>query len=189
MLNFDALESNSERIEFIQNMGNLIERNEITPARLNEGLANYYPALRFLTDIYESVASEMEKAKLEYDLWYANLFIEERARLNDGQPKSKFASQAEINSAIITNNGDDYRSLKNDLILKERRVSFYRRLLDGWKTQSNILINLSQNMRSEMMALKVEDRANKDMTRENIIRHNRDGLTEMRKVKKIKQEL
>lgn len=187
LTNFLCLEEDSERIAFIQSIGELIDNGAITPERLNEGLANYFSVNRYLTDIYESVEKEYEQEKIDYDIWWSELFITERHNLNDGQPKSKYASQAEINSAVIVNNKEEYKRRQNNLLMKERRVSYYRRLLDGWKTQSQMLVNLSQNMRSEMNALYVENRANKDLTKENLIRHNNEGLRDM-KIKKIKKD-
>jgi hypothetical protein len=175
-------------LEFIESIGNLIEKGMVTPERLNEGLANYFSVNRYLTEIYESVQEDYEKEKISYDIWWSELFLIERHDLNDGQPKSKFASQAEINSAVIVNHKEDYKKHQETLLMKERRCSFYRRLLDSWKTQSQMLINLSQNMRSEMNALYVENKANKDMTKENLIRHNNEGLKENIKVKKIRQD-
>lgn len=187
LVDFDSIESDSERINFIESIGNLISNGQVTPEALNEGLANYFSINRFLVTIYEQVVQELEETKIQYDMWYSELFIQEKAKLNDGRPQSKFASQAEINSAVIVNNQNDYKEKKYEILQKERRVSFYRRLLDSWKVQSNILINLSQNMRSELMALSVENRANKDITKENLIRHNKEGLGDNIRVKKIKR--
>lgn len=185
LVNFDLIESDSEKISFIQGIGSLIDNGQITPEALNEGLGNYYAINKYLISIYEETVRELEEAKIDYDVWFSELFISERARLNDGQPKSKYASQAEINSAVIVENKVSYKEKKYELLQKERRVSFYRRLLDGWKTQSQILINLSQNMRSDLIALSVENKANKDIMRENLIRNNKEAL---KKIKKIKEE-
>ena len=42
MINFDFLESDSEKVEFINSIGNLIQNGEIAPEKLNECLGNYF---------------------------------------------------------------------------------------------------------------------------------------------------
>ena len=44
-------------------------------------------------------------------------------------------------------------------------------LKDAWKTYTKHITELSQNMRTELMTLRVEDRANKDLQKEKLIRH------------------
>lgn len=181
MIDFSLLESDIEKVEFIQNLGQLIHDNQITPESLNNGLGNYFNASAFLTNIYEQTSLEHEMLKTDYNIWFSERFIEERNKLNDGKPQSKYASQSEINNSVIVEHKQKYKELQTELLLSEKRVSFYRRLCESFKVQSQILINLSQSMRSELYSLSVENRANKDIQKEAII--NRSPI---KKVKQIK---
>ena len=53
-------------------------------------------------------------------------------------------------------------------------VSFYSSLKDAWKTYTKHITELSCNMRTELMTLRVEDRANRDLQKEKLIRHVKD---------------
>lgn len=176
MINFDFLESDSEKIDFIQSVGNMIVNDEITPEKLNETLANYWQVSRYLITLYESVSLEYEQMKLDYDCWYAETFIDCKATLNEDRSKSKFASTSEIHQFLVANNIEEYRKKQNVLITAEKRRSFYAKLLDNWKANSQMIIQISQNMRTELLSLSTERKANEDLTNEKIIR----------KVKKIR---
>lgn len=177
MTDFNFLEGDTKKIEFIQSIGKLIENGQIPVELLNENLANCFSISRYLITLYEETTLEYENLKTEFDIWYSEKFCYHRDKLNSDRTKSKFASKEEIQSEVLMNESD-YRKWKNNLSLYERRVSFYRRLLDSWKTQTNILIQISQNMRSEMYALSVEKKSNEDLTKEQL----------HRKIKKIRME-
>jgi hypothetical protein len=83
---------------------------------------------------------------------------------------SKFPSQTEIEAQALLKHKEEYKIWRQKLRDSERKVSFYRRLLEGWKTQANMLVNLSQNMRSELSALSIENSANKHINKEKVIR-------------------
>ena len=68
-------------------------------------------------------------------------------------------------------NAREYKDWQNQLIISNRRVSYYSNLKDAWKTYTKHITELSQNMRTELMTLRVEDRANKDLQKEKFIRH------------------
>lgn len=176
MTDFNFLENDTEKIEFIQSIGTLINNGQIPVELLNENLANCFSISRYLITLYEETTLEYENLKTDFDIWYSEKFCYYRDKLNSDRTKSKFASKEEIQSEVLMNESE-YRKWKNDLAVYERRVSFYRRLLDSWKVQSNILVQISQNMRSEMYALSVEKKANEDLTKEQL----------HRKIKKVKK--
>ena len=76
------------------------------------------------------------------------------------------------------------------MILSNRRVSFYSSLKDAWKTYTKHITELSQNMRTELITLRVEDRANKDLQKEKLIRNvptENEDESETPTVKKVKK--
>ena len=76
------------------------------------------------------------------------------------------------------------------MILSNRRVSFYSSLKDAWKTYTKHITELSQNMRTELITLRVEDRANKDLQKEKLIRNastENEDESEIPTVKKVKK--
>ena len=54
MVDFSFLEDDSEKIEFINSIGNLIQNGEISAESLNECLANYFSITRYILTLYES---------------------------------------------------------------------------------------------------------------------------------------
>lgn len=191
MVDFSFLEDDSEKIEFINDIGNLIQNGEISPESLNECLGNYFSITRYILTLYESVSLEDDNLKLEYKIWYAEKFLKSKTSLNEGvTAKTKMASTTEIEQNLIVANKSEYVDWQQKLIISEKRKSFYYRIMESWKANSQQIVQLSQNMRSELIALKTQDKANEDLQKEKFIRHVRtdeesEPTTVVKKVKKI----
>ncbi len=172
MVDFSFLEDDSEKIEFINSIGNLIQNGEVSAESLNECLANYFSITRYILTLYESVSLEDDMLKLEYKTWYAEKFLESKTDLNkDVTAKSKMASTTEIEQNLIVTNKSKYVEWQQRLIISEKRKSFYLRIMDSWKSNSQQIIQLAQNARTEIFSLKTQDKANEDITKEKLIRH------------------
>jgi len=175
MVDFSFLEDDSEKIEFINGIGNLIQNGEISAESLNECLANYFSITRYILTLYESVSLEDDMLKLEYKTWYAEKFLESKTNLNkDVTAKTKMASTTEIEQNLIVSNKSEYVNWQQRLIISEKRKSFYLRILESWKANSQQIIQLAQNARTEIFSLKTQDKANEDITKEKLIRHVKD---------------
>lgn len=175
MVDFSFLEDDSEKIEFINSIGNLIQNGEISAESLNECLANYFSITRYILTLYESVSLEDDMLKLEYKTWYAEKFLESKTNLNkDITAKTKMASTTEIEQNLIVTNKSEYVNWQQRLIISEKRKSFYLRILESWKANSQQIIQLAQNARTEIFSLKTQDKANEDITKEKLIRHVKD---------------
>ena len=180
MINFDFLESDSEKVEFINSIGNLIQNGEIAPEKLNECLGNYFAITRYILTLYESVSLEDDILKLEYKMWWSEKYSQSNAILSEGMPASKTISDTKIENHLIVNNSEEYKNWQNKLIMSEKRKSFYYRIMESWKANSKQITELSQNARTELMSLATEKKANEDLTKEGLIRHA--------KIKKVKLE-
>lgn len=175
MVDFSFLEDDTEKIEFINSIGNLIQNGEVSPEALNETLANYFSITRYILTLYESVSLEDDMLKLEYKTWYAEKFLESKTNLNkDVTAKTKMASTTEIEQNLIVTNKTDYIEWQQKLIISEKRKSFYLRIMESWKANSQQIIQLAQNARTEIFSLKTQDKANEDITKEKLIRHVKD---------------
>jgi hypothetical protein len=149
----------------------LIRDDEIPPETLNECLANSFTINRYLMTLSELMLKDDNDLKLDYSIWYAEKSKEAEIKLSEGMPSSKTISDTKIKNQVIIDNSAEYKEWQNNLINSDRRVSFYSNLKDAWKTYTKHITELSQNMRSELMTLRVEDRANKDLQKEKLIRH------------------
>lgn len=164
-------ESIQRYIEFVQSTiekyrknVDLIHDDRITPATINEALANYSSILFILTSEYQRKKAEAYETQLDFEAWWDEKFVEKRRALNDvNLPASKWASKQEIESEVRATYSVEYKAWKTVLFELDSKVSFYRQLLENWKKFDSILISLSHNMRSELKALSVEDRANKNL--------------------------
>ena len=175
MVDFSFLEDDSEKIEFINGIGNLIQNGEISAESLNECLANYFSITRYILTLYESVSLEDDMLKLEYKTWYAEKFLESKTNLNkDVTAKTKMASTTEIEQNLIVTNKSEYIEWQQKLIISEKRKSFYLRIMESWKNNSQQIIQLAQNARTEIFSLRTQDKANEDITKEKLIRHVKD---------------
>ena len=176
MIDFSLLESDTEKVEFLNNMNNLVENGECTPELLNTALVNYAPTSAWLINVLESVEIENNNLKTEYNIWESEKFVEVKNRLSEGMSKSLKLSQGEIDAQMIVDNKEEYKEWKFKLQMAERREGFYRRLNDMWKKDADIILALSNNMRQELRSLSIENKANKEI----------DSEMTMRKIKKVK---
>ena len=174
MIDISTIDDDVERIEYINNIGNLIRDGEIPPETLNEALANSFAIQRYLNGLSETILAEDDDLKLDYSIWYAEVSKLAENKLSEGMPSSKTISDNKIKNQVIIDNTSEYKEWQNKLILSNRRVSFYSSLKDAWKTYPKHIPELSCNMRSELMTLRVEDRANRDLQKEKLIRHVKD---------------
>lgn len=161
-------------INFVQNTVSkyqksvqLIRDDRITPATINEALANYSNVLFILTSEYQRKKSEAYELQLDFDSWWDEKFTRCRQKLNNPElPASKWVSKQELESYVRATYKDEYKQWKTKLFSVESKTSFYRQMLENWRKIENIIINLSLNMRSELKSLSVENRANKKLDEE-----------------------
>ena len=190
MIDISTIDDDVERIEYINNIGNLIRDGEIPPETLNEALANSFAIQRYLNGLSETILTEDDDLKLDYSIWYAEVSKLAENKLSEGMPSSKAISDNKIKNQVIIDNTSEYKEWQNKLILSNRRVSFYSSLKDAWKTYTKHITELSQNMRTELITLRVEDRANKDLQKEKLIRNvptENEDESETPTVKKVKK--
>ena len=200
MIDISEIDDDLERIEWVNSIGNLIRNGEIPPETLNECLANSFTINRYLMTLSETMLKEDDDLKLEYKIWYAEKSKIAEDKLSKDAPSSKTISDKKIENQVIVDYTEEYKDWQNRLIISSRRVSYYSNLKDAWKTYTKHITELSQNMRTELMTLRVEDRANKDLQKEKLIRHvdNRNYEDELddepmetptvKKVKKVVKE-
>ena len=171
MIDISTIDDDVERIEWVNSIGNLIRGGEIPPETLNECLANSFTINRYLMTLAETMLKENDDLKLDFQIWYAEKSQLAEAELSKDAPSSKTISDTKIKNKVINDNSSEYKDWQNRLIISNRRVSYYENLKDAWKTYTKHITELSQNMRTELMTLRVEDRANKDLQKEKFIRH------------------
>lgn len=176
MIDFRLVENDEEKIKFIEGMGDLIHQGMIPPEKLNEALANYMSTASYLHTLVETAELDYNDLKLEEEIWECEVSKEIRDRLNMDRPSSKAATAAEIKEVLIAERKDEYLKKQRELQMKERQMGFYRRLSDSWKTNSQMIINLCQNARSELLALNTTTKANEDISGEAVRRRVRIPL-------------
>lgn len=180
IVDFSIIESDAERVSYLQEIGNYIENGMITPEKISEALANYFACSSWLATIMEATERENNKIKIEYEIWESEKLVDTKSKLSEGLSKQLKASQGEIKNQMIVDNKEEYKEWQNRLSQLERSEGFYRRLCQNFSMQGQMLIQLAQMQRSEMIALGVEKKANEDLTKEALNRHV--------KVKKVRIE-
>lgn len=180
IVDFSLIESDAERVSYLNELGKYIENGVITPEKISEALANYFTCSSWLSTVLEATERENNKIKIDYEIWESEKLVDTKIKLSEGLSKQLKASQGEIKNQMIVDNREEYKEWQNKLSQLQRSEGFYRRLCQNFEKQGQMLINLSQIMRSEMIALSVEKKANEDLTKEGLIRHA--------KIKKVKLE-
>jgi hypothetical protein len=151
-----------EKLDYIDNQCKLIKQGQVSIGAINDALSRYTGILGFLTNQYEGIMMEAEERKDEYQTDWDTWLIEASNQLNENRTKSKFASATEVEATARIKHREEYLKWKNKLNMLDRKVSFYRRLINNWMSQKDIIIELSRNSRGEMKALGIENLANYD---------------------------
>ena len=141
----------------------LLRNDQVSPFLLNKALAEYQNVNIALIGEYHRHKSSYTDLESEFQAWWDEKFITIRARLNTPDlAASKWASTREIEAMVRVENKAEYGEWKRKLTAQERKVSFYRSLVDSWKRFDGILTTIANNMRSELKALSIGNRANRD---------------------------
>lgn len=140
----------------------LVNDNEITPSAINNALGNYLDINLGLVAEYQREKMKLMYLENQYDKWYSDAFDKTRNTLNEETTKSTKISLKEIEQKVKVDYQNEFYDWQEKLNIQNSSVSFLRRILDMYKRYDNILTNISQNMRTEMRALNIEDRANSD---------------------------
>jgi len=142
-----------EQIAKMKEYASLGSGRSITFVELNEALCNYEQVYLTLISMYNVINIEFQRATEDFDDWYADKFLSIRSRENaKDMSAQKWASQKELEWMVRKEFNFDYRARKDNLMTLERKVAFFRRLLESWQAQQWILNTLSKNIATEVSA-------------------------------------
>jgi hypothetical protein len=145
-------------VQLLKDSANLIKEDTILPYRINACIAQYVEVALMLNSEYQRKKWEHKELTREYAKWWDKKFLMARDKLNSERTSSKFASQKEIESQTRVDNESEYEEWQEKLDACVAQSDFLIRQIDIWKKQDQLLITLSNNMRTEMRALSIDDR-------------------------------
>jgi len=152
------VQSTSKKYEQI---GEIATGNEVTPGRVNYALSMYYDTCRMLNEEYQRVKVEKAALELEYEDLYAQWFHEAKELLMaENTGKSTKPALKEIEQQVKVTHKMDYFAWQRKLLQAEMKCDHYIRMRETLNKFDNVLTNLAVNLRSELRALNIEDRAN-----------------------------
>ena len=124
---------------------------------LNQAMMNYTNINCSLIAMDVIAKQELQYAQDRFDEFMADKYMIERSKYNPTSLSStKWASQKELEYAIICDYKDEYNKLKSEVKASEKKVAFLRRMLDAWEKQSLILNRLSKNVEVEALKLNAD---------------------------------
>lgn len=159
-----------EYIDFVQDVvskyqeiGDLVNQDEISPAKLNRALSMYYNVSLGLNSEYQRAKKEKTDLELEFQVWEDEHFEKAKKTVQSDYEGTKIKpSVTEYQTRMRTMFKDEYIEWKTAINDAESKVRFYLRLFTALDKYDSILTTISYNMRSEMKALSIEERSNKD---------------------------
>jgi hypothetical protein len=170
-------------IKFVQDtvnkykrIGDLVAPNEteITPARLNAALADYYSTCAGLNAEYQRAKMEHLSAKNSFDRWWDQIFIEAKRHVIADYAREDVRgvkpSVTEFETRARLDNADQYYELKEKLDALESKAHFLLRMLETLAGYDRVLTTISSNMRSELFSISIDRRANADPTKNRVRR-------------------
>ena len=144
-----------------ERIGDIATGNEITPDKVNYALSMYYDVCRMLNEEYQRVKVEKTALEIEYDEIYAGWFQEAKTLLvQENASKSTKPSLKEIEQQVKSSHHIEYYEWQRTLAQAEMKCEHYIRMRETLNKFDSILTNLAVNLRSELRALNIEDRAN-----------------------------
>lgn len=150
-----------DKINQIKDTSDLIEDLHILPQRLNYALANYIDVHLGLQAEYQRLIKEKKKLEKSFNMWWDEKFVETRDALRVTRSASSSLSVKEIESQLRVDNKKSYMEKTEEIEDLQEQTDFIKTLIDIWNKEDKILVTLSNNMRTEMISLSVEDRANR----------------------------
>jgi len=151
-----------ETIKKFSKIGDLIQNDEISPARLNKALGQYYDISLALNAEYQRNKIEHSALETEYQIWYDDKFEKAKniVREEYSESRSIKPSVKEYETTLRREFKTEWREWTIKIKESEAKVQFLLRLRETLNKYDSILTAISYNMRSEMKALSIEDRSN-----------------------------
>jgi hypothetical protein len=150
-------QSEEKFLEFVkqqmETMNNslLFNYKEPTMYELNMSLSQWESVWFGLVTIYGEARWASQKAKEEYDEWWACKFMDVRNRENKTSMKrTMWLSTTEIENTVISENLAKVRELKAAMLESEAKRELMGRIMDGWTNYQWILNRLSTNSVAEI---------------------------------------
>jgi hypothetical protein len=168
---FEAYVAFVERVvKRSEQLGGLVTGDTmITPANVNYALAKWYEVSLGLCSEYERVKRDQAKLELNFQRWYDIHFEKAQAQLLAEYAVTKTKpSIKEIEVRTRTSVADEYYEWQEKILVAEMKTRTYLRLMSTVDRYDKILTTLSQNMRSEMSVLTLENRMNSDTSDRNV---------------------
>jgi hypothetical protein len=123
----------------------------------------YYNISLGLNAEYQRAKKEKTDLELEFQIWEDEHFEKAKASVQSEYEGTKIKpSVTEYQTRMRTMFKDEYVKWKKAINDSDSKVRFYLRLFTALDKYDNILTTISYNMRSEMKALSIEERSNKD---------------------------
>jgi Asp-tRNA(Asn)/Glu-tRNA(Gln) amidotransferase A subunit family amidase len=151
-----------DTIKSLESTGTLVRNNEISPQDLNRALGEYMRSSLMLNAEYQRAKAHYIDLETRYQEWYDQKFEEARNEVQYEYHNNKGVKPAvkEYDTRVRTKNREEYRNWQNAMKEAEARMRFVLRLLDTFERYDRVLTTLSQNMRSELHKLSLQDRMN-----------------------------
>lgn len=154
---FSFVETKIDQIAELRN--NIRDINSVTLQELNVAMFNHNETYNSLVGLYNIAATEEEAVKLDFQLWFDELYVKARVRLNPSSVSAqKWASSKEIEAHVRVENKDEYKKRRMDVIAAERQTAFVRRLMEGWDGVKFSLNTISKNQQVQYRDIGNEDR-------------------------------
>ena len=162
MEKFDYIDYVEEQIELFQKYSKLYDDylQEVNGNQINNALAHYSGVNSTLNAEYQRKKKQLNDTIREYQEWFDNKFMGVKDKVHGGKPSSFKASQKEIEIQLRYENSKEYKEYQQVISDLEHSTAFLRRLLEQWKRHGDMIIALSQNMRSEMKSFGLENIVN-----------------------------
>ena len=146
----------------------MVKKGNVDIPEVNKCLAEFFTVSKFLIAEYERKMTQYELVKADFDMWYADKFIDVRNKYNTNDlTKSKWLSKDEIKMNVMKENREEYQIKHKELLILEREVSTLRRLNDTYKKMDGIFQTLSYNQRADLKAYSLPNRMNNSNNQNN----------------------
>ena len=124
-----------KKIKLVDKALDSLNKVDVQHIDIREVLRNRVGVTNILNIEYQRKRSEYKATKMNFDIWWAEKYSEQRKLLNpDSKPGNKWLSKSDIESEAIVKNRNEYFSKRSELEDIENQKDFLKQLIDSWNS-------------------------------------------------------
>jgi hypothetical protein len=157
----------TEQLKKLDEYTNMVNDTSINYYEVNKALANNLKIANTLNSEIQRLLGNYNRLKLQFDVWYNRLYIEQRQENNKlDLAAQKWCSAKELHALVTVNNEVEYISRMEKQNAIEMRIDFLKSLKSDWSSSMYSFGIISNNLKTEYFSNLSETNNNQPIVRQ-----------------------